>query len=1326
MDMGNNQHINAENDRVNGFDSNCSSPLLHRKRGRFSFYSQSSETSKKSSKKGFLRIFKWFKKRRKSGDSTDNESTITNSSVSSLNSSLNDSVFFPLARSKSADNQQPIGRSVKRTDTAKSNQAIAFNSKSYCSFIEDKSLDCDSNLPIDDKYINLSSSEVQKKRVAPSPPSKSTEYADVVFRDKSKLTSKSEQRRSSALDPSNPFYVSKRYSIESTCSSKGSETYARTKRRAPQPPVTSWTAKVQQVSQCQENIQQTSVVASSTQPSASERPISEILMPDSSEASLLSTLRSNSSRGSSTLKGSTSSKCSGESLRLENGILRQDLPLDASNIAKKQPANTSTPKPWYKRKKKGKSKAVEKIDASDKIYEFWRPEIQFDGKDIVLNKKEKGATLPQSEKSNLKKKISDMCKPKRRSQVSLLANISQLDQEAVEQLRKDMDDMKASKAAYDNAFYKQPEPLILTQTVISKTSPSIPEKLPHLTKDEDTTNDYDNVDTLKTDDEAKIIKNFVKLELAKETINKEQNIESTGLKSDTNRNDNLNSWPMKNFGSSDVNTSAAYEEISKSAFTPAPSAAKEIKSSTSLLQMANLDAELFYQLAKDVKRSPDSRIKSQGPNPSLQDEFISSSRQISNAARLNRSPKNFGLRMNQMFSPDVSVIMEGSESMTSSATTPADDDLNSITTRDASDTIYNDFLFSSSGITDQQCDKTIANEIMLELNEVKFEIDRINYEENEDQRQKDINKAEKIRNEVRMLRTQNNFSVWEELITGSVAKSNNDAGPPPPPIDIITAKPESKLKWVCDVCTLINLSWKITCEACSSRRPSKPTRMKDDGTLVPAPNSSIENGGTDATESSEKTPQSNDNSSKINGSSTAINNDNFADKNKNWGLKMKKYFEFESTQNNTEGLNSEIERELQAHILYNKIDSDPQYGKINMVGNNKKTKDTDHSENIQDVSNYNVEELRAARLKKFYLDSASVEELHDQSEDIIHEAEAKVSSLIPQFNGQEKTFYKKEPRRRPVVNVHGAVKNRISIFNQQVQSDQKRNKLQSRRSIGLVKEQGSYFEKMQNDNNNCNRSQNFIKEIPKATDNFSNRNIATAISKFDDIAAKAELENLHPRKERLITKKKMKPLIANQKPHIQKTELTVDQSTVETIQTKNKTDAIIDNQQRVQQASVSCIESEVSVQSDEPIILDGVLYTASEGERNRNSMSSSVFELIHENEFEQIEAEHSQRGSPTPTSIYEDAHEYDNGNADVIDNFEDAMFDQGSYYGSCINDFPQASIENKASIPSLNSRTQDNEKDLSLYGDKLLEQELERFSQQLTLPKGQSSFTGKS
>ena len=65
-----------------------------------------------------------------------------------------------------------------------------------------------------------------------------------------------------------------------------------------------------------------------------------------------------------------------------------------------------------------------------------------------------------------------------------------------------------------------------------------------------------------------------------------------------------------------------------------------------------------------------------------------------------------------------------------------------------------------------------AIEIMQELADVQEEIVRINEEEFEDRLQKEINKAERIRQEVRMIREKDNFSLWKEIEKNDGIKNN--------------------------------------------------------------------------------------------------------------------------------------------------------------------------------------------------------------------------------------------------------------------------------------------------------------------------------------------------------------------------------------------------------------------------------------------------------------------------------------------------------------------------------------------------------------------------
>ena len=1353
----------CEFDDTGATSSSCNTPLLQRKRGRFSYYSQNSEKSSKTKRKGFLSIFKWFRKRPKSKDSFENSSTVTNESINSLNNSLNDEYYVPLSRSKSAENHKVLVTDLKKSESMRSASVAAGKISSGIA---------------DDEYENVNNDRIysrfpQKKRSAPPPPlQRSGDSSTVAMRETS--FNRNSSNRYSPLDPSNPFYSSKRNSMESNYSTGGISSrmdndngiYSRTKRRAPQPPATNWTAKVQQVTENHEGSLKANNQSTLT---SINRPVSEVSASDANDPSQFSTLRSNSSRGSSTLKGSISSKCSGESFRLEKGYLKQDL-VSSSPAVPEIGSTSPNPKPWYKRKKKVKQgKTQEKLEPIDQVYEFWRPEIQFNDGKISLSQITPEQITQKTQNKSIREKVVEACKPKRKSQISLLASISQLDQEATEHLQREKLEKKAAKEALDDKFYKNSTLLNLTQGDVSGNSPCSSSSMLPSNRKEDSGNLYDNIETsnamknnslgytnsttLKMYGERPEIPEKSKKKESRETSQKPSAPEIESLKPD-----NLSSWPIKSY-STDIKS-----KENKNINNAEASSSK--KQTTSLLQMANMDAEMFYQLAKDAKKSPSGiGIKSNVDKGSI-GRRNSSSSQDSDSDRESHSPKfqrhkNFGLRMNQLFTPDVSVILEGSESIASTATTPADEAMSDIhSTMATSDLIYQDFSIQSDAhlefLTGTQSNKKVAREIMRELNEVQNEIDRINGEEAQSELQRECDKADRIRNEIISLRERDNFSVWQDLVS-SISSQDNQRNNSPS-IEINSQKPESKLKWICNVCTLINLPWRITCEACSSRRPNEPTRVKEDGSRI-SPDKTREETKASTEERTEapvesipsfppqpQCAQSRDPVTSTRGSKT------------NWENELRKYFIPNMDQSSSTDEHSSNTAGT-SHILFNQVGQETTNQTIS-----KSTEHTFQGGNIESnrEAEPSLDEIRKARIERFEQGIRTFEAIlkgnsesnspnltrRDRTENIGRSLVNQVNALLPQFENGEKSFYKKQVRKTPVLNTQGAVKSTISIFNQKDQLDQAKDQSKPqkhttrRKSIGLIKEQANIFEKMSSERNELsNRSKSVTKELPRpfSPEKAPEIDITYAISKFDELAAKAEVERLNPKITKANFNRKPKRIIIStpNEPSMLKQNV---------IQQRNSSVRIPNSLEVEAKTNEPVVLNLQDIQSSEPLVngssegelerpessvyVSGVLYAAPESGKCRSSISSGTFELIHPREFEEFEAERSQMGSPPPTSIYEDTFQQDSDqDIENEDTFEDASIDQVSNF---LGESQEISVSDRRNYEEyfndVSIKTKEDNAPENDSGDNNHEakkNQVDELSEQLTLSRGIANFKGK-
>ncbi|XP_063236176.1 uncharacterized protein LOC134538684 isoform X2 [Bacillus rossius redtenbacheri] len=154
-----------------------------------------------------------------------------------------------------------------------------------------------------------------------------------------------------------------------------------------------------------------------------------------------------------------------DSLKLERGVLKpnKELPkIETGNSEMK--VTPVSPRPWYKRNFSSKEsggtkrdifKSLEKKKEKDKI-ENWMPEVGIPrvvGGNIPSDGGSTGSSrFSFFSRSDDKKKDSE----KRKSQISMLANISELDREAAEIVQKEQAREQALLAAEDAKYYEEP------------------------------------------------------------------------------------------------------------------------------------------------------------------------------------------------------------------------------------------------------------------------------------------------------------------------------------------------------------------------------------------------------------------------------------------------------------------------------------------------------------------------------------------------------------------------------------------------------------------------------------------------------------------------------------------------------------------------------------------------------------------------------------------------------------------------------------------------------------------------------------------------------
>ncbi|XP_073988059.1 uncharacterized protein isoform X2 [Rhodnius prolixus] len=141
-----------------------------------------------------------------------------------------------------------------------------------------------------------------------------------------------------------------------------------------------------------------------------------------------------------------------DTLRLERGILKPNK-MEASIVEPKySPSSPVSPRPWYKRQATQKdqhhvSKSNERKKDKKKV-EDWMLESGFPRRVLTSNTDTKFNIFSKMDKSE----------DKRRSQISILTNISELDREAAEIIQKGKEMEKALIASHDAMFYTKTEP----------------------------------------------------------------------------------------------------------------------------------------------------------------------------------------------------------------------------------------------------------------------------------------------------------------------------------------------------------------------------------------------------------------------------------------------------------------------------------------------------------------------------------------------------------------------------------------------------------------------------------------------------------------------------------------------------------------------------------------------------------------------------------------------------------------------------------------------------------------------------------------------------
>lgn len=350
----------------------------------------------------------------------------------------------------------------------------------------------------------------KKKRKAPDPPR--ADFSDSLPNSLDKCRSKSK-----SMDNGDPVAVRKprhRRTVSDSAKDKkaGAYCHVKGKRRAPQPPSPCSNSELQDDSTLEkihsqfgsfgrkkrpapqppeDNIKKRGNKDSWTTHSYQERSKSAVeqLSPEEKERLIANIAKLKAHADKKALRSlgnmDSDSKSSDEqvvcndSLKLERGVLKpnKELPKMDTSISESKAAPVS-PRPWYKRNLTNKDglsglkrdifKSLEKKKEREKEkHEEWMPEVGIprvlgtglssDGSSCSSTSS-KFNIFARLDRSDDKKKEGD----KRKSQVSLLANISELDREAAEIVQKEQAREQALLAAQDAKFYSYPDAPVMS------------------------------------------------------------------------------------------------------------------------------------------------------------------------------------------------------------------------------------------------------------------------------------------------------------------------------------------------------------------------------------------------------------------------------------------------------------------------------------------------------------------------------------------------------------------------------------------------------------------------------------------------------------------------------------------------------------------------------------------------------------------------------------------------------------------------------------------------------------------------------------------------
>ena len=1342
--------------------------------GRYS--SSHSPYSERKEKSGFFSIFRWFRNKKKRSTSVDGMSNTSSGSINSLSSTVSSSAYSPIIRSKSADIQN-------RTDTR--NQGQFGMTRRYKLFSRNSSGRTNSSSYNEDNGRRLSvisacsdtssrpgsrgATLKRKKRPAPQPPgSPKLSDSESLKSHKSCASLPSRELRPIRTpDPSSPSSLDQALKGRKLHKSKSEGViYSRVKRKAPMPPVQASKGDSSGKEPSRSLLKEHGKFpAPSAATKNTVRPISTVSNVSSLSQSLSSTSTTLKSQSSTvTSSGASSSQYSTESMVIESGFLRQDVTKSSSSPAIADTGKvTLSPRPWYKRKNKNKdnNKNVPEKEKTETLYDSWMPDIQFARQKINLGGSQKKSKA-DGKYDLTPQTLKDEKKEKRKSQVSLLASISELDRAASEQMQREQVSKQVQKQTYDSKFYRTSEPHFLTQTdflpqardkylaeisdmgtLSSSGIGTIKSSISVKTEMEEQVAHtemglYDNLSL--SDQDFTLPQSYSKQTTLR--IEEKENLQNSSRPQVHPNDDVRSSVEVSNSVemSSRVTNSRSIKDAGKFQNIPVTHESSASMTRDSPMHRATIDAELFYQLAKDTQGPAETKVKSspvlsgfretrklastieQTNGELLEDENI---QMVDSPSSPRRSNKNFGFRMNNFFSPDVSTIIEASESMTSSATTPADDmyedlPISSVAGKGRRESVQDEV--NSEVNYEFQLNSSDAQEIMKELADVKHEIEKINEEEEKEFRERERTKAKKIREEVLSLREANNFQAWHNAIEQKDCGSAEITSPPPVNVNGETSH---KLKWVCEICTLNNLPWRLQCEACMARRPTNPKRVDDDGKSLASdfvsPPASVSNESPVTVifqDGNRECPREvlEGAGAILPSNEKSLGNEQSCSNNKkkdiNWEKELQKYFR--TFDEHIKGNNSEniVTKKTSAKSFRNKVRTNKEtYGKsvpksgreIGTIVSHNQVKSESESQGAKPKSKFfgtasgapstfiagpetskkisegaeqnilsfiikelhtnedlerepDMEAIRKARLAKF---QGRNEEEHVRGVYVRHEKKTRkrnytrvsknsisesqeLNKVMLEVNGSstqrkdsmelstpvyktQESSPNKSNNKPQVMKPSGAVRSVVSIFNQfqqLQQANKEKPSVRRRRSNSIVMEQTRAFEQIHPETNSpeLQRARSTTRVSEKMKDTCQrDKEVFSAVAKFDEMAAIAELESIDKLRQKSKVTRRPKILKTSVAPMFQRNAKSVVSSNMASDSPNSRR-----HKASSQSSDINVLpgSSPKFKETSEGVIKDGVLYT--EHRKRSMSISSGTFELIHAEDFVNIEAQHSE------------------------------------------------------------------------------------------------------